>query len=246
MPAPARCLISTQSFDGLGHQLHARLSCIASTASARLRGQVAYVRMPMSKVEHMPNSEAAPLLARLAGIEVDQHAFDSLSMATVSRDVRTRVFGEPQCLVRGERNKSMLWRIAEVNGEAECVPRVVYTADSCFDFFYCLPADEMEAAWARVLPAIRTAYTRAFPSPAQLYTNATFASSRGTLARHWSPPPSPPPASLARSSSSATHSKWQLPRQYTIAVHIRRGDSTAARRHMGDGFLQCGSTYCYY
>ena len=192
-----RCLISCRGTDGVGHQMEAKLSCLG--AAAFHPEDLAYVHVPMNHSDHGTDAVNIEMFFNVAGavgsgaLGDGAEAFDQGTMRTVPREPLPWVgqcdnpswFDEGKVLEECAREK------AANPGEK----RAVFTADNCWDFFWCRlashPVESSKAWYGRVFPAIREAY-------------------------YVSPKPEGPFSGNADSGIGTT---------LTVAVHVRRGDS---------------------
>ena len=131
-----RCLISAYGADGVGHQMEAKLSCMATAASLNLT----YVHIPMDKAEHGVNALAMERFFGLgtAVTNLDYAVlFNNTTMQNVKREPLPWV---GKCL-------STSWFDASIRQSAcsqvhsattkgvSMLP--VFTADNCWDYFWC-------------------------------------------------------------------------------------------------------------
>jgi len=157
------CLVTSYGTDGIGHQLEAKLSCIAVAAASR--GQLSYAHRPMDEAQHGANASKAEDFFGVG------HAVPKLPYA-VAYDAGTMITRERSPLPFMGVCHETSWFDSGIRGPA-CKKaasgsegrRVVFQADNCFDEFYCsvISKDQGGAAatWRKkVLPVLRGALFR--------------------------------------------------------------------------------------
>lgn len=245
------CLISSFSTDGFGHQLHARLSCMAAAAFLRneLALPVEYIRQPFHEAQHARPSELPLMVDYFAALEAGERALDGETMRVqrrpsasarpvmVDRQTGARVAEEraDHFCSAGNLNSSFLFQLLTRTTEASrlCRPNTVYSGDNCFDILVCATgwpqgasvAAQMARAssvWALVSKELRARYLRVHMPPISLaHANRHGAWAAGVAV-----------VREVESGSALHHSVT------SIAVHIRRGDTVLqSHRHMGDAML---------
>lgn len=150
------CLVTSYSEDGIGHQMEAKLSCIAAAAASG--GSLAYAHRPMDAAHHGADPLGAELFfgisRALSGIP-SALAFDNETMVVKERSPLPwrGMCAQQSWFDKGIRNRAC----AEAANEPR---RAVFEADNCFDEFYCGMMAKDPAATARIwredfLPALR-------------------------------------------------------------------------------------------
>jgi hypothetical protein len=169
------CLISSWGSDGIGHQLEAKISCIATAA---VLDDLRYVHSSMNQSEHGTNSIDFEDFVGL------QHSFSNMKPSIIhdgppqNNMVLVPRKPLPNC---GECRGARSWFDADIR-KRECQNAssgaVVFSADNCWDFFYCQlkKADNatiatLETAVLQVLnKGYRERHKNPFPDHHQLLT----------------------------------------------------------------------------
>ena len=236
------CLFSCVSADGIGHQAHARLSCLAAAAllreeagkpgasitGARLSEGAGlsapafeYIRQPWTMAEHSRPSELTSIRSLLGLIEAGARPFDSRTMSLVPRrSASLRPWHEERAdhyCAMSNRNASLLVQWLHGQSRALCNPETVFSADNCFELLACGGRRDAEATLPELVSSASRAWARVGSE---------------VQARYHAARPAPP--SHQAPAAVAGHGR----RQVSIAVHIRRGDTVRqTHRHMGDAML---------
>jgi len=116
-----QCLISSKGSDGIGHQMEAKLSCIAAAAAL---DDVTYVHSPMATNEHGVLFEDKVFRSIEDMFGLTSSHFEILNHQVVSRDPLPWV---------GKCNEASWFD----NRPSSCSRKVAYVNDNCWDFFYC-------------------------------------------------------------------------------------------------------------
>lgn len=137
-PQQPRCLISSQGSDGLGHQLEAKLSCIATAAV--LHHELEYVHTPIVSAEHGTDGTT---FEQFVGIEKSltstHYAVEVLHLNNDTKEQKFRLqVRDP--LPRVGKCRDPSWFQPEIRQE-QCrnaaYSNTIFMADNCWDFFYC-------------------------------------------------------------------------------------------------------------
>ena len=208
---PGLCAIGQQSYDGFGHQLESKFTCIA----AALIVGAEYVHVPFRGKAHGENVTEVEHFMGFASI------FRTLNLSTGSLSMRLRApspssawpFKRPcrYCMNKGNLtdtcgltyHKPSWLRRAESESAfraSTCCKDTVFVADNCNDVFNCHP--DWPGLWLRALPILHHLYYR-IPKPNPAWTE------RAPLA----------PLPRARG-SHASPSLWGA----KVAIHVRLGD----------------------
>ena len=151
---PGRCQIGSESWDGFGHQLDAKLSCIAVAAAS----DADYIHIPI----HSGNKST-----------VEQHVNDFLSIGgrhgyrqwddrslSDGRSHRSRQSSSPWWARKDDSYCNLIfnnsWFPRSQRGNLTCCREHVYVADNCWDAFNCHP--NWPGIWDNVAPAVREQY----------------------------------------------------------------------------------------
>lgn len=134
-------MISSNGASDMGHQLEAKLTCIAV---ARFLG-MEYIHHPMWNIAHGHNLKKMEVFLNLGMLH--RH-FNRSTMRTKSR----------QTTWVGRCNQKGWLRRVEMN-ETKCLQdgRSVYTSDNCWDRFYCHGLQE-SGYWYKLVPEVQAAY----------------------------------------------------------------------------------------
>ena len=163
------CLVASRSFDGLGHQLEAKLSCIAATRHFGFE----YVHAAFKGKAHRENLGSLERTL-LPGFASAFRRYDRQRMQSRPRApafARTFPFLRPctcctppplssSCSALGwgndTRSSSDSWLLQAATNlsfrRSTCCGDTVHVADNCFDFLYCHP--DWPGIWTNVLPDV--------------------------------------------------------------------------------------------
>lgn len=185
---PASCTISQRGWDGFGHQLEAKLSCIATAEALNL----SYVHIPFRRIRLRPGATSdfddATQFEGFIGLDSIHPSWRS-GMRSHARvpgaptwwPWRDAVYGGGLHLRCHESARTTSWFGRLERGAERCCAEHVYTGDSCFDHFYCAPG--WPAIWERVAPWLRGHYMAVAKPDTQW--DARFApSTEGSSQRH--------------------------------------------------------------
>lgn len=136
------CMISQKGEDGFGHQLEGKLSCMAVAADLGIK----YIHTPFKDIEH---GEAGSSMNEYMGLDKVFPILASIPNATE----RPR---QPLPWVGKCNDPSWLRDLA--SGKRQCAHDgvSVYTADNCWDYFYC--DGNWPDQWYTVQTRVRTAF----------------------------------------------------------------------------------------
>lgn len=145
-----RCMISCRGDDGLGHQIEAKLTCVAVAHMLGLE----YIHMPFSaRTEHINYAEE---MEKLFNLGYCYRKYDDTKMENTMRLPLPDI---GHCYQRGG------WlEKASQSKSAVCAPeddpKIVYIADNCWDVFWCPHQDDkLYKAWYEVLPRLQRVFT---------------------------------------------------------------------------------------
>lgn len=126
-----QCLISSRGSDGVGHQLEAKLSCIATAAAL---DDLQYVHSPMASAEHATNPFDFEDFLGLQKSFRDLEAVHDAVLVDGNPLIRERM-----PLPRVGRCRDASWFNADrrIPQCRNATPGTVFLADNCWDFFYC-------------------------------------------------------------------------------------------------------------
>lgn len=123
-----KCMISAESKDGMGHQIEAKISCIAVAASLSME----YVHIPSFFAEHSASGKSLESFFNLGN---KHRVFNKTTMKKKSRFRGKRFDGN--C---GERGSYTLppSRLRDWQTHPEtCNPNYVWVDDNCWEIFWC-------------------------------------------------------------------------------------------------------------
>lgn len=141
-----KCMISSRGSDGFGHQFHAKLSCMAVAETLGMK----YIHTPFKNAEH---GEAGSSFNDYLGLD---KIFPVLkSITNVSEQIREPVPRMGDC-----EESTPSWFRDLANGRRQCAHdgKSVYTADNCWDFFYCHSVSWADQWYNKVQPRVREAF----------------------------------------------------------------------------------------
>jgi len=118
------CMISSRGTDGVGHQMEAKLTCIATAAALGL----SYVHFPIGFAEHGVNVDEFHAIETMFGLG---ERFPKFNNDTMILEKREPIHWVGHC-------DDASW-FDEDTRPKTCPQGVVYLNDNCFDFFYCAP-----------------------------------------------------------------------------------------------------------
>ena len=206
----APCLVSSRGTDGVGHQIESKISCLA-VAAARPH-ELAYAHIPLTSLEH--GAEASELeeffgisraIAAEGGLAPFATEFDGSTMEVRKRGPLPYIgrCGQQSWFEDGVR----LQQCAEAATVSSAAgdKAAVFTADNCWDAFYCA----LRGAWGeeeakRLRSVMRDAVTPALRSALPL---------------------------LADDAPTTANDSERL----RIVAHVRRGDAEDRARNSGGG-----------
>lgn len=126
-----QCRISSRGSDGVGHQLEAKLSCIATAAAL---DDLQYVHSPMTSAEHATNPfEFEDFL----GLQKSYQGLEAVHDAVLVDG--NPLIRERSPLPRVGTCREASWFNADrrIPQCRNATPGTVFLADNCWDFFYC-------------------------------------------------------------------------------------------------------------
>lgn len=135
------CLISAYGTDGIGHQMESKLSCIAA---ASVLDDVVYAHHPIDKVAHGADAESLEYFFGLqdALSKLGPSIATLFDESTMSKEKRSPLPGSSQCHKSSWFDENI--RLPACHGAQEEAALgdkdnklAVFTADNCWDFFYC-------------------------------------------------------------------------------------------------------------
>lgn len=154
MVPTSSCAISTHGVDGIGHQMEAKLSAMATAAMLNLT----YVHQPVTRLQHHTDPAA---MEQLFGL--------SVSVPILSRTgiISTNIFQPDTMKIRSREPLPVVGRCTERswfdNYREHCdnkndddgLKQIVWSADNAWDYFWC-HVDQLPAAWFdTVVPVLR-------------------------------------------------------------------------------------------
>mmetsp|Transcript_19427 Transcript_19427/g.42239 ORF Transcript_19427/g.42239 Transcript_19427/m.42239 type:complete len:392 (-) Transcript_19427:450-1625(-) len=126
------CVISSYGHDGIGHQMEAKLSCIAV---AEVMDNMVYAHRPMDVAQHGSNATASEMFFGI------QRALSSLSSAVLFNKKTMNVQPRNPLPYIGQCHKASWFdehiRIPACYKSSKLNETVVFTSDNCWDYFYC-------------------------------------------------------------------------------------------------------------
>lgn len=140
------CRITSRSFDGFGHQLESKLSCIAAAA---LLEDTEYVHTPFQCGQRSCKSphryqDSVELLDRFVGFSSEFTIVNANDTILARGHAGPSWFPRPHKL--GKICQQRMWNIGYWLGVLHtnrssicCQSGAVYSADNCFDWLYCHP-----------------------------------------------------------------------------------------------------------
>ena len=228
------CFISCGGRDGLGHQMEAKLSCLATAMALNMT----YVHQPFKRIQHLNGVVDISQLEHLLGMSDFiqllqqsnknfklQYAVGTLYNSTVHEIVQRQplpriglckhnswfhTYLDEKDLYHQKKKKHTkqictIHKVKGNNNDGKKLP--VYGADNCWDFLYCHNKLVPTKFWDTVLPALRTIFITNYQQQ-----QSEEASTQLDL-----------PSSTASSSSTPTSN--ELESIIRVVVHVRLGDA---------------------
>jgi hypothetical protein len=149
------CFISSHGQDGIGHQMEAKVSCLATAVVLNLT----YVHQPVQQLDHGVNPER---MEDLFGFSL---AVPSLSEFAVLYNSSTMQLRRREPLPYIGRCHESSWfdiynETCAADVEKHLKIRPVYTHDNCWDFFWCQELALPDRWWQTVVPVLRDTFLR--------------------------------------------------------------------------------------
>jgi hypothetical protein len=149
------CFISSHGKDGIGHQMEAKVSCLATAVVLNLT----YVHQPVQQLEHGVNPEH---MEDLFGFSL---AVPHLSEFAVLYNSSTMQLRRRKPLPFIGRCHESSWfdsynETCAADAEKNKKIRPVYTHDNCWDFFWCQESELPVIWWQTVVPVLRDTFLR--------------------------------------------------------------------------------------
>jgi hypothetical protein len=151
IPTKKECFISSYSNDGIGHQMEAKISCLATALILNSRnvtqGRWTYIHQPVNELQHGQDPAAMEELFGLSKILADA-LYDPETMAMSTREIAA-------CLPHPE-NMIQIFNALCPGNNKTTEKAIVFTADNCWDFFYCQNEPLPDEWYTHVVPLLRT------------------------------------------------------------------------------------------
>lgn len=151
-PVKERCYISSYGTDGIGHQMEAKISCLATAIflnnKSATTGTWSYIHQPVVSVEHGQNPSELEELFGFSKVITD--IFDSETMIKVPRDSVGPCRQHPDDMILDLNALCSSKGTPGDEGKA-----AVHSSDNCWDIFYC-QNEPMPSEWqTNVVPLLR-------------------------------------------------------------------------------------------
>jgi len=119
-------VISSRGADGIGHQMEAKLSCIATAAAL---DDVTYTHSPLAVAEHLDEQDSHD------NVLGDVEQMFGLGEKFPALSNTTRIVAREPLPWVGKCSETS-WFDVRPRG-VDCSPEIAYVSDNCWDFFYC-------------------------------------------------------------------------------------------------------------
>jgi hypothetical protein len=149
-PTKKNCFISSYSNDGIGHQMEAKISCLATALILNSRevtqGRWTYIHQPVNELQH---GQDPSVMEELFGFsKILTEFYDPETMELSTRELLTWP-PQPDDMIQ------VFNGLCPGNNEAT-EKAMVFNADNCWDFLYCRNHPLPDEWYTRVVPIIRT------------------------------------------------------------------------------------------
>jgi hypothetical protein len=161
------CKLSSGSWDGFGHQLDAKLSCIAVAAHLGIE----YIHVPFRGHAHGTRSQMEALESMLGFNESFRQSDPGLRIQPRQRAAPSwwpAPYGRSGACSGKPYQLGWLRQMELLHNNASwapCCKDVLYHNDNCWDYFHCHP--DWPGIWETVAPTIKSIYSSR-PKPGKI------------------------------------------------------------------------------